>query len=100
MNVPGYLLDKMYIGSRTWPSAGTWTIEYTAPVILYVLAGSANYNAGVDSFCASNGWTQEDAGNFARGADNRQMNVWSKEFTDGTSTSIQTNGLVVGGVVA
>lgn len=99
VNVPQYLLGKMYIGSRTWPVAGTWQIHYTAPVILYVFAGRDQYNGGIDDFCASNGWTQEDAGNFVRAPDLFPLTVWSKVFTTGTDTSISTNGMMNGGVI-
>ena len=32
--VPERLLGGQYIGTKTWPSAGTWTIEVEAPVKL------------------------------------------------------------------
>lgn len=35
-NVPAILAGGLYIGSRTWPKAGVWTIEYEAPAMLYV----------------------------------------------------------------
>lgn len=35
-SVPACLAGGIYIGTRTWPKAGTWTIEYEAPTMLYV----------------------------------------------------------------
>ena len=33
-NVPEMLLGASYVGTKTWPKAGTWTIKYQAPTKL------------------------------------------------------------------
>eukprot|EP00438_Fugacium_kawagutii_P021732 Skav236226 [mRNA] locus=scaffold132:191361:289207:+ [translate_table: standard] len=65
-NVPACLAGGLYIGSRTWPKAGTWTIEYEAPTMLYVWIETAKYDAGVSAFLKGDGWSQESTENFQR----------------------------------
>lgn len=38
-NVPEFLAGGCYIGTRTWPQAGTWTIKFQAPVKLSLGVG-------------------------------------------------------------
>lgn len=62
--MPECLTSGIYIGSSGWPSAGTWTIEYEAPTILYVWAQEGTYNAGVDEALSADGWVKEEADGF------------------------------------
>lgn len=100
--LPPFLSGGTYIGSRTWPQAGTWTIEYKAPTILYVWAEKGQYNAGVDDALSADGWVREEEGQFMRwnSRGNNPLCIWSRHFQTGSSYSIQTNGLVVAGVVS
>ncbi|CAE7422187.1 unnamed protein product [Symbiodinium natans] len=98
-NVPSDLIGGTYFGTKTWPSAGTWKIEYTAPVTLYVWVMKNSYNAGVDAALGGDGWEQVHAPNFKR-SDNHALNVWKRFFADGSSYDIQTTALMVGGVVS
>ena len=88
-----------YSGTKTWPSAGTWTISYEAPVTLYVWVMKHHYNAGVDAALSGDGWEQVDAGDFKR-SDNHVLNVWKRSFSSGSQYQIKTTGLMVGGVVS
>ncbi|CAJ1328154.1 unnamed protein product [Effrenium voratum] len=103
-NVPACLAGGIYIGTRTWPEAGTWTIEYEAPTMLYVWIEGGKYDAGVAEFLAADGWVKEEDGKFkfqrrqAKGVN--PLNLWGRHFAGGTSYSIPTNGLMVGGVVS
>ena len=106
-NVPSCLSSGTYIGSSGWPSAGTWTIEYEAPTILYVWAQEGSYNAGVDEALSADGWLSEEVGEFlnvALGLDGfgagLSLKVWSRHFSMGSSYSIKTTDLMVGGVIS
>eukprot|EP00439_Symbiodinium_sp_Y106_P057072 s365_g8.t1 len=98
-NVPSVLIGGKYSGTKTWPSAGTWTISYDAPVTLYVWVMKHHYNAGVDAALSGDGWEQVDAGDFKR-SDNHVLNVWKRSFSSGSQYQIKTTGLMVGGVVS
>ena len=82
-NVPSVLIGGRYSGTKTWPSAGTWTISYDAPVTLYVWVMKQHYNAGVDAALSGDGWEQVDAGDFKR-SDNHVLNVWKRSFSSGS----------------
>eukprot|EP00437_Effrenium_voratum_P004130 CAMPEP_0181423132 /NCGR_PEP_ID=MMETSP1110-20121109/13972_1 /TAXON_ID=174948 /ORGANISM="Symbiodinium sp., Strain CCMP421" /LENGTH=1183 /DNA_ID=CAMNT_0023546251 /DNA_START=81 /DNA_END=3632 /DNA_ORIENTATION=- len=105
--VPACLASGSYIGSQGWPSAGTWTIEYEPPTTLYVWAQQGTYNAGVDEALKADGWVSEDAADFsnvALGLDGfgsgLPLNLWSRHFATGSSYSIRTNDLMIGGVIS
>jgi len=100
--LPPFLAGGLYIGSRTWPKAGTWTIHYQAPTILYVWVEKGDYNGGVDDALRADGWICEDVGGFQRAnaAGSNPLGVWSRHFVAGSSYSIETTGLMVGGVVS
>ncbi|CAE7375480.1 unnamed protein product, partial [Symbiodinium pilosum] len=98
-NVPAVLIGGKYLGTKTWPSAGTWTITYRAPVTLYIWVMKNHYNAGVDSALSSDGWEQVPSPGFKR-SDNHELNVWKRSFATGTSYNVRTNNLMVGGVVS
>ncbi|CAJ1327559.1 unnamed protein product [Effrenium voratum] len=102
-HVPACLSGGTYIGSQTWPSAGTWTIEYEAPTTLYVWVEKGEYNAGVDDVLGADGWHREEVGDFQRNNCNGGVNplgLWSRHFDSGSSYSIETTGTFVGGVVS
>eukprot|EP00438_Fugacium_kawagutii_P027793 Skav212049 [mRNA] locus=scaffold408:13094:13966:+ [translate_table: standard] len=113
-NIPQMLLGGTYWGTKPWPSAGTWTVEYTAPVKLYVwvMKKGTKYNAGVDEVLGADGWVAEDTSApllplqrecdaaFFQRSDGPPLSVWSRSFQDGSSYEIQTNDLMVGGVIA
>lgn len=101
-NVPSFMSGGTYIGSKTWPSPGTWTINYEAPTTLYVWVEAGEYNAGVDDALSADGWHREEVGEFQRVGDAgvNPLGVWSRQFHTGSTYSIVTNGLVVGGVVS
>lgn len=88
-NVPSFLNGGLYVGSRTWPKAGTWTIEYEAPTILYVVVEMGEYNAGVDDVLSADGWVREEVGEFCRwnSRGNNPLGVWSRHFEMGSSYS-------------
>ncbi|CAE7258094.1 unnamed protein product, partial [Symbiodinium microadriaticum] len=88
-----------YSGTQTWPSAGTWTISYEAPVTLYVWVMKHHFNAGVDAALSGDGWEKVDAGDFKR-SDNHVLNVWIRSFSSGSQCQIETTGFMVGGVVS
>lgn len=87
--LPPFLSGGTYIGSRTWPQAGTWTIEYKAPTILYVWAEKGQYNAGVDDALSADGWGREEEGQFMRwnSRGNNPLCIWSRHFQTGSSYS-------------
>lgn len=106
-NVPSCLTSGSYIGSSGWPSAGTWTIEYQAPTMLYVWAQKGKYNAGVDEVLSADGWLQVDAEDFlnvALGLDGfgsgLPLSLWARHFATGSSYSVRTNDLMIGGVIS
>ena len=87
--LPPFLAGGLYIGSRTWPKAGTWTIHYQAPTILYVWVEKGDYNGGVDDALRADGWICEDVGGFQRAnaAGSNPLGVWSRHFVAGSSYS-------------
>lgn len=101
-NVPAILAGGLYIGSRTWPKAGVWTIEYEAPAMLYIWIETYKYDAGVSEFLQKDGWTCEEAENFQRRQEKgvNPLALYSRHFATGTSYSITTNDLMVGGVIS
>lgn len=78
-----------YIGSKTWPSPGTWTINYEAPTTLYVWVEAGEYNAGVDDALSADGWHREEVGEFQRVGDAgvNPLGVWSRQFHTGSTYS-------------
>ncbi|CAK9090717.1 unnamed protein product [Durusdinium trenchii] len=101
-NVPEFLAGGCYIGTRTWPQAGTWTIKFQAPVKLYVWIEQGQYNAGVDDALSGDGWNKEEPGDFQRRGKNgvNPLGLWSRFFPEGDSYSIETTSLMVGGVIS
>ena len=106
-NIPACLASGTYIGSHCWPSPGTWTIEYDAPTTLYVWAQQGKYGGGVDAVLKADGWVSEDATDFKNVAldldgfgSGLPLNLWSRHFATGSSYSIRTNELMIGGVVS
>ncbi|CAK9011218.1 Calpain-15 (Small optic lobes homolog) [Durusdinium trenchii] len=101
-NVPACLAGGVYIGSRVWPQAGVWTIEYEAPTMLYVWIQNGKYDAGVSEFLTADGWVHQEAGNFLRRQSEgiNHLALFARHFAAGTSYSITTNSLMVGGVVS
>ena len=87
-NVPQVLLGGTYIGSHCWPKAGTWTIEYQAPVKLYVWATQGKYSGGVEDVLPADGWAVEAADGFCGGA--MALKLWSRHFTTGSSLQHQS----------
>lgn len=87
--VPDFMAGGSYIGTRTWPKAGTWTIEYTAPTLLFVWVDKGQYNAGVDGALEADGWTREEVGDFGRRQSGgfNPLTVWSRHFASGSSYS-------------
>merc|ERR1711920_673708 len=106
VDVPDYLIGGDYVGSRPWPKANSWswTVTYTPPVNLYVWAASGENNAGVDAALKLDGWSSAPAPGFHRSDGKKvlnDLNVWNKNFTDGSSVPIQNlSGLLVGGAVS
>ncbi|CAJ1452172.1 unnamed protein product [Effrenium voratum] len=97
-NVPAVLLGGTYIGSKCWPTAGTWTIEYQAPATLFVWAAQGQFNGGADEALSADGWAAEAAEGFCGGA--LSLNLWSKRFPTGSSCSIEIAAdTMIGGVV-
>ena len=80
--MPGVLLGGTYIGSKCWPSAGTWTIDYQAPCKLYVWAREGEYNAGVNDLLSAYVWAREAAEGFQR-SDGAELHLWSRHFVEG-----------------
>ena len=97
-NVPQVLLGGTYIGSHCWPKAGTWTIEYQAPVKLYVWATQGKYSGGLEDVLPADGWAVEAADGFCGGA--MALTLWSRRFTTGSSYRIRVSSdTMVAGVV-
>lgn len=88
-NVPSFMSGGTYIGSKTWPSPGTWTINYEAPTTLYVWVEAGQYNAGVDDALSADGWHREEVGEFQRVGDAgvNPLGVWSRQFHTGSTYS-------------
>lgn len=105
-DVPTCLTSGLYIGSASWPSAGTWTIEYEAPTMLYIWAQKGNYNAGIDEALSADGWLPVDAGNFQNvasglgGDTGLPLSLWCRHFATGSSYSVRTTDLMIGGVIS
>lgn len=104
--VPDMLLGGSYIGCKVWPSAGTWTIEYEAPVKLYVWV-STMASGGVEDQLNADQWQKETVPRFQLGRGGskvakggQKLNVWSREFLEGSSYSITTDDLIMGGVIS
>jgi len=95
---PEEIIGGQHVSGPCWPGVGqTWTIKYRPPVKLYIYS-CGGYESAVKDPLEAAGWQRhKEVISYTSHTPGPWM--WSKEFTEGDSTSVTiVNKQLVGGV--